>query len=150
MGVLSEFGEFIGSLFELAKHVPPDKLAVVVLGSVALGGMSGWYARRLFATRRRIDTAPQPKPGPSENPNLLTDTLRRRIQELESALEALRLKVGELGGERDHLRRRIGELETEQDYLRQQIGELETERACQTQQIGQLEAERDRLRQQMQ
>ena len=78
MSFLSDIAEYIRSLTELAKHAPPDKLAVVVLGSIALGGVSGWYARRLLTRQRPVGPNPIP---PSPDPRL------ENLARLESALD---------------------------------------------------------------
>ena len=48
MSVLSEVEEFVRRLTEIAKIVPPEKLAVVVLGCIAFGAAAGWYARKFL------------------------------------------------------------------------------------------------------
>lgn len=98
MSVLSEFSEYIRNLFELAKLVPPDTLAVVVVGSVVVGGAIGWCARWLVK-RRPVDRSPhhaEPLPT-SPDPGVLATirdlqsehgALRQRIRDLEAEIKA--------------------------------------------------------------
>ena len=78
MNILSEIGEYIRSISELAKHAPPDKLAVMVMGSIALGGVSGWYAHRLARGGK-----PRPAGNVQDEPSSRTENLAR----LEAALD---------------------------------------------------------------
>ena len=84
MGLLSDISEYVRSLLELAKHAPPDKLAVVVLGSIAVGGVGGWYARRLLGRRPlpTSDTSPAPPDPRLENLERLEAALDRNDEEL--------------------------------------------------------------------
>jgi cellulose biosynthesis protein BcsQ len=123
VSILSEFNEYIRSLFELAKHVPPEKLAVVVVGSLALGGTAGWYARRLFARQRQGELLPPRNLAPPV-PDTSIERLRVRIGELEEHVEALRMKLGELQGERDGLKQQMKADQAVLDLMQENEGEI--------------------------
>jgi cellulose biosynthesis protein BcsQ len=62
VGVLSEISEFLKAIGEVGKIVPPEKLAVLVLGSAALGGAIVYYVQKFRKTGVLPPALPPPCP----------------------------------------------------------------------------------------
>lgn len=67
MNVLSELGEFVKSVVEIAKTAPPDKLAIAIAGAVALGAVPAYFVGRAMGKRGRPTGPTPPLPGPDED-----------------------------------------------------------------------------------
>ena len=68
MSVLSEIGEFVRSIVEISKTVPADKLAILILGSIAIGALPAYFIGRMM--RKKPDDGRPPWP-PAEDKELL-------------------------------------------------------------------------------